>query len=69
MPTEQETFNLSLPCRHLRSKEMYYESTGQEDNPFSNAIYWCTQTQENFGPDGLPCGKTECCAGRVCHLP
>ncbi len=52
----------------MRSKEMYYQGAGQEDDPFSSGIFWCKQTHENFGPDGQPCGKTECCAGRSCYL-
>jgi hypothetical protein len=58
----------SLPCRHLRSKEMYYQTYGQADDEFSSGIYWCGKTQENFGPDGEPCGQGECAAGRPCYL-
>lgn len=57
-----------IPCRHLRSKEMYHQSYGQEDDEFSSGLYTCMKTQENFGPDGQPVGKTECCSGRSCHL-
>lgn len=55
-----------IPCPNLRSKEMFYMSPGQEDDAFSSGLYWCTRTQETFGPDGQPVGKIECCAGRAC---
>ena len=60
--------NLQLPCRHLRSKEMYHQDYGQAEDEFSSGIYWCGKTQENFGPDGQSCGKGECCATRPCYL-
>ena len=52
----------------MRSKEMYYQSHGQEDDAFSSGVFWCGKTQENFGPDGQPVSKTECCAGRSCYV-
>jgi len=58
---------LQIHCRHLRSKEMYYQDYGQADDEFSSGIYWCGKTQENFGPDGEPCSKGECCSGRACY--
>ena len=30
-------------------------------------LCWCTRTHENFGPDGQPVSKQECCAGRACY--
>jgi len=56
-------------CRNLRSKEMYYQSPGQEEeDEFSSGIYWCSKTQEAFGPDGQPVAKSRCCAGRACYV-
>jgi hypothetical protein len=55
-----------FPCRHLRSKEMYYQ--GSEDDDFSSGIYWCLRTYEPLGPDGQPVGKNDCCTGRSCFL-
>ena len=60
--------SLKIPCRHLRSKEMYYQDYGAEDDAFSSGIYWCGKTQENFGPDGEACGKSECSCERACYL-
>lgn len=68
MADQQTAPQLRLPCRNLRSKEMYYQSYGQEDDEFSSGLCWCAQTQEGFGPDGAPAGKTECCAGRGCYV-
>jgi len=57
-----------LPCRHLRSKEMHYQTPGQEDDEFSSGIHWCAKTQEAFGPDNEAAGKRECCIGRGCYV-
>jgi hypothetical protein len=57
-----------LPCRNLRSKEMYYQPYGQEDDEFSSGVYWCLRTQELFGPDGQPADRKQCCASRSCHV-
>jgi hypothetical protein len=54
-----------LPCRHLRSKEMYYQ--GSVEDEFSSGIYWCVKTQENMGPDGQSCSKCECGPERACY--
>jgi hypothetical protein len=54
------------PCRHLRSKEMYYQPLGQQEDEFSSGLYWCNKTHESFGPDGESVTKKQCCAGRSC---
>jgi len=59
---------LQIHCRHLRSKEMYYQDYGQADDEFSSGIYWCGKTQENFGPDGEPCSKGEKYSERACYV-
>ena len=59
---------LQIACRDLRSKEMYHQSPGQPEDESSSGIYWCGKTQENFGPDGQPVSKSECCAGRACYV-
>jgi hypothetical protein len=66
--SDSETQQPQLPCRHIRSKEMYYQGFTQEDDQFSSGLYWCTKTHESFGPDGQPVGKTECCHARTCFL-
>ena len=67
MNTPIESPAAPLPCRHLRSKEMYYQTPGQEDDAFASGIHWCLQTHEPTGPDGQPCGKGECCEQRTCY--
>lgn len=67
MSDSEKKLELRVPCRYLRSKEMYYQGLGQEDDEFSSGIYWCMKTQENFGPDGAAANKAECCGGRACH--
>ena len=55
-----------IPCRFLRSKEMYYDAP--DDDAFASGIFWCQRTQEGFGPDGEPCDKKRCCANRTCYV-
>jgi hypothetical protein len=57
-----EVSRAEIPCLNLRSKGMYHGS--DEDD----GMFWCCNTQESFGPDGAPTGKTECCKGRACYV-
>ena len=57
-----ETARSDVPCLNLRNKGMYHGS--DEDDGMS----WCCNTQDSFGPDGLPTGKTECCKTRSCYV-
>lgn len=68
MNTPEKKIILQLPCKYLRNKEMYYQDSGQSYDEFASGIYWCTKTQEGFGPDGDPAGKTECCSKRPCYI-
>jgi len=68
MSTHDASSQLQLPCRHLRSKEMYYQGTTEEDEQFASGLYWCAKTHESFGPDSQPVDKTQCCQGRECYL-
>ena len=64
-PVEQP--KISLPCRYMRSKEMYYEEPGQEEDDYASGAYWCMQTEEAFGPDNDPCDKQDCGPHRSCY--
>jgi hypothetical protein len=66
MEAQENSQKFELPCKYLRSKEMYYQAA--EDDSFASGVYWCTRTHEAFGPDGGPVAKAECCAGRTCFL-
>ena len=67
METPETTLKTAqIPCRHLRCKEMYYQ--GSEDDEFAAGLYWCSRTEEATGPDGVACGKKECCANRTCYV-
>lgn len=68
MSESNNSTGLRSQCRNLRSKEMYYESPGQEEDAFAGGAYWCLKTHEAFGPDGQPAEKKECCAGRSCFV-
>ena len=56
-----------VPCRHIRSKETYYQPAGAPEDEFSSGIYWCVKTQECIGPDGQGCSKCECGPERACY--
>jgi hypothetical protein len=64
-PVSSEAPRTFPPCRHLRSKEMFYQ--GSTDDEFASGIYWCVKTQENMGPDGQSCSKCECGPERACY--
>lgn len=66
MDTSEPSSSFELPCRHLRSKEMFYQAS--EDDEFASGLYWCTRTEEVFGPDGQAAGKKQCCVGRSCFV-
>ena len=66
MDAKHSTSLLKRQCPFLRNKEMYYGESGLEDEAFSSGAFWCTKTQEAFGPDGEPAGGEECRAGRSC---
>jgi hypothetical protein len=55
----------SIACRHLRCKEMYYDSPQPADE--MSDVYWCGKTQEVMGPDGKSCSKCECGPERACY--
>ena len=52
--TERKPHN--PPCKFLRSKEMFY-------------VFWCSKSQEAFGPDGEPADKCDCNDARKCYDP
>jgi hypothetical protein len=69
MNTPEPAPLFQIPCRNLRSKEMYYQGLGQPEDEFSSGLHWCAKTQEGFGPDGQPAGKIECCClERPCYI-
>ena len=60
---------LLVPCKFLRSKEMFYEQPGDQPNEaFASGVYWCAKTHEAFGPDGEAAEKSECQGGRACYV-
>lgn len=66
MNNSESVQSFQIPCRNLRSKEMYHQAPGQEDDQFCSGLYWCCRTHESFGPDGQPVSKADCCNGRPC---
>lgn len=76
IPSDQQTgtsagpqTQVLVPCKFLRNKEMFYETPSEEaDDEFAGDAYWCSKTQEAFGPDGEPAEKSECQCGRSCYV-
>ena len=66
MNNANEVTSLQVPCRNIRSKEMFYQAA--DDDEFASGIYWCNKTHEDFGPDGEPVSKKRCCETRSCFL-
>jgi hypothetical protein len=66
METNEFADVLRVPCRYLRSKEMFCEAP--EDDSFASGLHWCGRTQESFGPDGAPADAESCHRGRGCYL-
>ncbi len=54
-------------CKHLRSKEMFYESETIEDEDRASGLFWCMHSQTCLGPDGGAAGDEECLPGRLCY--
>lgn len=65
MQTQPENQRRLPPCRHLRSKEMFYQ--GDEEDACSSGVYWCARTQEVLGPDGDEVSRIDCCGNRPCY--
>ena len=65
----QENPNLlgHRPCKHLRSKEMFYDAGGDAHiDDGTSGIFWCMHSQNCLGPDGLPASDEDCDRNRAC---
>lgn len=62
---------LALPCKHLRTKTMFYDfnrDAALEVGPICDSqTFWCVLTGNPVGPDGEVVGREECGAHRGCH--
>ncbi len=78
MAIEEHNRTGNCVCKHLRSKEMFYQSetaaraagsTGcaGEDDDLSSGLFWCMHSQNCLGPDGRTAGDEECLPGRSCY--
>ena len=66
MNTTDSPLNFKRSCRYLRSKEMFHQS--DDDDAYASGQFWCSKSQESFGPDGAVAGKSECCSSRSCYV-
>lgn len=60
------TSNNLFTCKHLRSKEMYYQADQRDGDQYSGGAYWCAKNHESFGPDGGVVERSECTPDRTC---
>jgi hypothetical protein len=54
------------PCKHLRSKEMFYDNGIPLEERSGSGIFWCQHTQNCLGPDHRPVDREECGPDRGC---
>ncbi len=55
------------PCKHLRSKEMFYDTGIPLEDRSGSGIFWCVHTHHCLGPDGVPATSDDCQADRGCY--
>lgn len=65
MATEKST-NRTPRCRHIRSQESYFSNSPHVEDEFHSGVYWCNQTSDARGPDGMCAGSEECSPAREC---
>ena len=53
-------------CKHILSKEMFYDVPRSVVPDYSARIYWCSHTQLPLGPDNKACGMDSCNPERGC---
>ena len=53
-------------CKHILSKEMFYDVPRVVAPDYAARIYWCQHTQLPLGPDNKVCGMDSCKPGRSC---
>jgi hypothetical protein len=54
-------------CKHLRCKEMFYETGTPLEDRCGSGIFWCGHTHKGLGPDGSPVSQKECVPNRECY--
>lgn len=54
------------PCRHLRCKEMYYDTGVPLEERCSSGIFWCNHTHKPLGPDDSIVSLEDCMTSRPC---
>ena len=67
MPDEKMKLLTNRPCKHLRSKEMFYDvGSDPQDDDGASGIFWCTHSENCLGPDGRPADDEDCSSHREC---
>ncbi len=55
------------PCRHLCSKEMFYDYGVPLEERGGSGVFWCSHTHNCLGPDGTMVAREECSPERSCY--
>lgn len=56
-------------CKHLRCKEMFYETGVPVEERSGSGIFWCSHTLKCLGPDGASVSREDCSPKRRCFEP
>ena len=54
-------------CRHLQSKEMFYDTGTPPEDRSGSGIFWCGRTNQCLGPDSKPVDDEDCGPERSCY--
>lgn len=65
MSTDSSNQRNHRPCKHLRSKEMFYD-TGETPQQGSGT-FWCEHTSQCLGSDGVAVADEDCGPSRDCY--
>ena len=55
-------------CKHILSKEMFYDVPRVVVPDYGTRVYWCQHTHIALGPDNKACGMDSCKPGRSCFV-
>ena len=67
MSTDSSTQRKHRPCKHLRSKEMFYDTGETAEKEYGSGTFWCEHTNQCLGSDGGPADDEDCGPDRNCY--
>ena len=54
-------------CRHIRSNNSFHLDVDTMEAQTNSGVYWCGDTGDGLGPDGLCADPEDCCPDRECY--